>query len=177
MRLHSRPREPRKESERCHPSDGISHLKSGRGDWIRTSDPLRPRQVRYQAALRPDSEDSSLYCTFRQLTCSRSSLSWRNCLRTVPTPNSRSQKSQLIIRLCLAHLRQRRLRQIDERPHAPALGCEPRRWRPLRDGSCPIGGRCSQLWQRYAIRLTVAKRLRAAVLSPTAGCHHSGAWV
>ena len=26
-----------------------------RGDWIRTSDPLRPRQVRYQAALRPDS--------------------------------------------------------------------------------------------------------------------------
>jgi hypothetical protein len=26
---------------------------SGRGDWIRTSDPLRPRQVRYQAALRP----------------------------------------------------------------------------------------------------------------------------
>ena len=30
----------------------------GRGDWIRTSDPLRPRQVRYQAALRPDSENS-----------------------------------------------------------------------------------------------------------------------
>ena len=29
-------------------------MKSGRGDWIRTSDPLRPRQVRYQAALRPD---------------------------------------------------------------------------------------------------------------------------
>ena len=29
----------------------------GRGDWIRTSDPLRPRQVRYQAALRPDSTD------------------------------------------------------------------------------------------------------------------------
>ena len=29
-------------------------VKSGRGDWIRTSDPLRPRQVRYQAALRPD---------------------------------------------------------------------------------------------------------------------------
>src|SRR5262249_35267531 len=26
---------------------------NGRGDWIRTSDPLRPRQVRYQAALRP----------------------------------------------------------------------------------------------------------------------------
>ncbi len=29
--------------------------RNGRGDWIRTSDPLRPRQVRYQAALRPDS--------------------------------------------------------------------------------------------------------------------------
>jgi hypothetical protein len=25
----------------------------GRGEKIRTSDPLRPRQVRYQAALRP----------------------------------------------------------------------------------------------------------------------------
>ena len=28
--------------------------KSGRGGGIRTRDPLRPRQVRYQAALRPD---------------------------------------------------------------------------------------------------------------------------
>ena len=27
---------------------------SGRGDWIRTSDPLTPSQVRYQAALRPE---------------------------------------------------------------------------------------------------------------------------
>ena len=26
----------------------------GRGGQIRTADPLRPRQVRYQAALRPD---------------------------------------------------------------------------------------------------------------------------
>jgi hypothetical protein len=34
--------------------------KSGRGDWIRTSDPLRPRQVRYQAALRPDLKISDL---------------------------------------------------------------------------------------------------------------------
>ena len=33
----------------------------GRGDWIRTSDPLRPRQVRYQAALRPDPCRSQLY--------------------------------------------------------------------------------------------------------------------
>ena len=27
---------------------------AGRGDWIRTSDPLHPMQVRYQAALHPD---------------------------------------------------------------------------------------------------------------------------
>ena len=30
-------------------------MKIGRGDWIRTSDPLHPKQVRYQTALRPDS--------------------------------------------------------------------------------------------------------------------------
>src|SRR5262245_36450901 len=27
---------------------------NGRGEWIRTTDPLLPKQVRYQAALRPD---------------------------------------------------------------------------------------------------------------------------
>ena len=32
----------------------------GRGGGIRTRDPLRPRQVRYQAALRPDRHS---YCT------------------------------------------------------------------------------------------------------------------
>ena len=37
----------------------------GRGDWIRTSDPLRPRQVRYQAALRPDDFILSLENLFR----------------------------------------------------------------------------------------------------------------
>ena len=37
-----------------HPCDRKIPFESGRGDWIRTSDPLRPRQVRYQAALRPD---------------------------------------------------------------------------------------------------------------------------
>src|SRR5579883_1810651 len=31
----------------------------GRGERIRTSDPLRPRQVRYQAALRPDCVDGA----------------------------------------------------------------------------------------------------------------------
>ena len=28
--------------------------KNGRGEWIRTTDPLHPMQVRYQAAPRPD---------------------------------------------------------------------------------------------------------------------------
>ena|GEM_PF-5051314 len=39
------------------PSTGSSkgpNLKNGRGDWIRTNDPLLPKQVRYQTALRPD---------------------------------------------------------------------------------------------------------------------------
>ena len=32
---------------------GRLHLKIGRGDWIRTSDLLLPKQLRYRAALRP----------------------------------------------------------------------------------------------------------------------------
>ena len=40
-----------KATDRLYPPNFI-----GRGDWIRTSDPLRPRQVRYQAALRPDNK-------------------------------------------------------------------------------------------------------------------------
>ena len=28
--------------------------RNGRGDWIRTNDPLLPKQVRYQTALRPE---------------------------------------------------------------------------------------------------------------------------
>jgi hypothetical protein len=51
----------------CHLSLEISQRKSGRGDWIRTSDPLRPRQVRYQAALRPDIRDPQFYCEFQRL--------------------------------------------------------------------------------------------------------------
>ena len=48
----------------CHPNEVFvvrqipelaeTGVKSGRGDWIRTSDPLLPKQMRYQAALRPD---------------------------------------------------------------------------------------------------------------------------
>ena len=32
----------------------LSIVYAGRGDWIRTSDPLLPKQMRYQAAPRPD---------------------------------------------------------------------------------------------------------------------------
>jgi hypothetical protein len=32
----------------------VPFLQSGRGGGIRTRDPLRPRQVRYQTALHPD---------------------------------------------------------------------------------------------------------------------------
>ncbi len=34
--------------------------KIGRDDWIRTSDPLLPKQMRYQTALRPDVNDKGL---------------------------------------------------------------------------------------------------------------------
>ena len=75
--------------------------KSGRGDWIRTSDPLRPRQVRYQAALRPDSRDSQFYCGFPQFACSRArflgeivpELS-QNPIHCPRTPDSSSDLSQ-----------------------------------------------------------------------------------
>ena len=43
-------------SLRPHISNGPK-WKNGRGDWIRTNDPLLPKQVRYQTALRPD-----VYC-------------------------------------------------------------------------------------------------------------------
>ena len=37
-----------------------SALRDGRGEKIRTSDPLRPRQVRYQAALRPVNQPAAI---------------------------------------------------------------------------------------------------------------------
>src|SRR6478672_8606248 len=49
---------------KCYPCLRNGPRKVGRGDWIRTSDPLRPRQVRYQAALRPDSEEPSHFRDF-----------------------------------------------------------------------------------------------------------------
>ena len=35
---------------------------NGRGDWIRTSDPLLPKQMRYQAALLPERKNSYGQC-------------------------------------------------------------------------------------------------------------------
>ena len=47
----------------------------GRGDWIRTSDPLLPKQMRYQAALRPDTASplSLLHSRTADVTCRRQS--------------------------------------------------------------------------------------------------------
>ena len=41
-----------------YPAELLVHY--GRGERIRTSDPLCPRQVRYQAALRPDEAESTI---------------------------------------------------------------------------------------------------------------------
>src|SRR5947207_1928039 len=64
----------------------VAEQQVGRGDRIRTCDPLRPRQVRYQAALRPDSEDPRFYSGFSLIALSRASLFRRklsqNCPRT-----------------------------------------------------------------------------------------------
>ena len=48
----------------------------GRGEMIRTSDPLHPMQVRYQAALRPD-RNSGVYLewAFEALSADRRALS------------------------------------------------------------------------------------------------------
>ncbi len=43
------------------PTDHSQNRKDGRGDWIRTSDPLFPKQMRYQAALLPDRRQRLLY--------------------------------------------------------------------------------------------------------------------
>ena len=80
-------------------------LKSGRGDWIRTSDPLRPRQVRYQAALRPDSKILILQ---RNHTVAQ----WPSS----PLPNPRLKKADGR-RL---HVRPQRVVRIA--PHDPAVG-------------------------------------------------------
>src|SRR5690606_33138573 len=55
--------------------DAAWHLCCGRGERIRTSDPIVPNDVRYQAALRPDATREStssagLHSTSNQPTCS-----------------------------------------------------------------------------------------------------------
>src|SRR5262245_59873295 len=49
-------RQPGSDHRRQMPAsrEDIGKREDGRGDWIRTSDPLNPIQVRYRAALRPD---------------------------------------------------------------------------------------------------------------------------
>ena len=43
---------------------------NGRGDWIRTNDPLLPKQVRYQTALRPEPwRDESEFLRFGSPQC------------------------------------------------------------------------------------------------------------
>jgi hypothetical protein len=60
--------------------------KFGRGGAIRTPDPLRPRQVRYQAALRPDicwSFDSKTLLNRTSIPKSALSLkTYQNCIKT-----------------------------------------------------------------------------------------------
>jgi hypothetical protein len=73
---------------------------SGRGDWIRTSDPLRPRQVRYQAALRPDSKIPNFTTVPAAPPVRVRRLLAKNCRRTVSKPNSLSQNPRLIIPPC-----------------------------------------------------------------------------
>ena len=62
----------------------------GRGGVIRTHDPLRPRQVRYQAALRPDicySFDSKLTFEVAGVNCAAPSAKlYQNCIKTTLQP-------------------------------------------------------------------------------------------
>ena len=66
------------------------HSESGRGDWIRTSDPLRPRQVRYQAALRPDSNSPILLRFAAAVVLPRSPVERRTKTVLEPEPGSSS---------------------------------------------------------------------------------------
>jgi hypothetical protein len=52
----------------------IENKRLGRGGAIRTPDPLRPRQVRYQAALRPDNTQRTIRtrCDFSSITAPHS---------------------------------------------------------------------------------------------------------
>ncbi len=57
--------------------------KNGRGDRIRTCDPLLPKQMRYQAALLPESVDSSPHL-FIELACNTQAMQFKNLCQTTP---------------------------------------------------------------------------------------------
>ena len=71
----------------------------GRDGGIRTHDPLTPSQVRYQAALHPDSKIPNSTA----VSCSPPARVLRfpgeNCRTTVPKPDSLSQNTRLMIPL------------------------------------------------------------------------------
>src|SRR4051812_27623149 len=69
--------------------------KSGRGDWIRTSDPLLPKQMRYQAALRPDSQDARSYRKLGAGIGFACEASMVNCSRNWKSPKSRDALSRV----------------------------------------------------------------------------------
>ena len=75
--------EPMTSWSRTKRSTKLSHIpleiKNGRGEKIRTSDPLHPMQVRYQAALRP--ELLNIESTRRRRGCHQIS-----CGRLAPYP-------------------------------------------------------------------------------------------
>ena len=87
---------------------GTYTKKFGRGDWIRTSDPLRPRQVRYQAALRPDSRRIAVRLkadttAARHLKADLHRLYYRGwSVRLNTDVPSMSRKSTVISSLCAA---------------------------------------------------------------------------
>jgi hypothetical protein len=47
----------------------LSNNGQSRDDWIRTSDPLHPMQVRYRAALRPENPDKGCKSMKKSLSC------------------------------------------------------------------------------------------------------------
>ena len=53
----------------CHPCDQNGPYLIGRGDKIRTCDPLHPMQVRYQAAPRPDRKPNDSRNMHRKVCC------------------------------------------------------------------------------------------------------------
>ena len=69
--------------------------KIGRDDWIRTSGPLLPKQMRYQAAPRPDGKDKGL--KYKRKTANRQRRSGiAECRRTGPNRYASSSPAAFI---------------------------------------------------------------------------------